>query len=351
MTLLTGRIGGSGVYAHALFGALNERHDIRVEAIAARPGGGLSTLRWMVAGGRARVLETRSSVLHCPAFLAPFDSPVPVVLTIHDLSLDRMPSGHPLEWRLYYRFLLPRLARKASMILTPTETTRRDVIDAFGIPSDRVVAVPSGIDGRFSEVEQRDRSMPSPQPLIAFAGPPIGRKNLDIVLRVMVAAPPESALSKARLEITGALADDFPHYRELILHNGLSGRVDWLGKLPFEDIPSVYSRADVLVYPSFLEGFGFPPLEAMATGTPVVASNVSCLPEVLADAALLVDPTNDVAFASAIESVFTNRELRLRLVEAGTARARMYTWARCAEMTAAVYKQVAGASRPVAEAQ
>jgi alpha-1,3-rhamnosyl/mannosyltransferase len=263
------------------------------------------------------------------------------VLTIHDLSLGRMPSGHPLEWRLFYRYLLPRLARNATTILTPTETTRRDVIQAFGIPADRVVAVPSGINARFSRLERRDRSAASSQPLIAFAGPPIGRKNLDLVLRVMGAAAPGSTLSRARLEISGSVANEFPRYRDLIVRSGLLDRVAWLGKLAFEDVPSVYSRADLMVYPSFLEGFGFPPLEAMATGTPVIASNASCLPEVLADAALLVDPTDDGAFASAIESVLTNRELRLHLVEAGTARAKLYTWARCAEMTAAVYKQVA----------
>jgi glycosyltransferase involved in cell wall biosynthesis len=122
----------------------------------------------------------------------------------------------------------------------------------------------------------------------------------------------------------------------------LAERVRWIGRLPYAEIPQVYQRADVLVYPSFLEGFGFPPLEAMTVGTPVVASNASCLPEVLGDGALLIDPHDDSAFASAVESVLADPDERRRIIKAGTARARAFTWARCAETTAAAYRRAAG---------
>jgi glycosyltransferase involved in cell wall biosynthesis len=342
MTLLEGRVGGTGVYANALRRALAERDDVEVEVISAPAGGALNTIKWMVSGARANVRRTGAAVLHCPAFLAPLDSPVPMVLTIMDLSLGRLPSGHPFEWRMYYRMVLPRLARKARAILTPTEVTRKDVIDAFGVPPERVIVTPLGVDRRLFEVAQRDRSVASPAPVIVFPGPPIGRKNLDIVLRSLASAPLGSALSRTRLEITGATATDFPHYQDWISRNGLQGRVRWLGALPFEDVPAVYAQADVLTYPSFMEGFGFPPLEAMAVGTPVVASNASCLPEVLGDAAVLIDPTDDAAFRAAVESVLGDAELRRRLALLGTARARRFTWERCAEMTAAVYTRVAG---------
>jgi glycosyltransferase involved in cell wall biosynthesis len=242
---------------------------------------------------------------------------------------------------MFYRFLLPRLARGATFVITPTEATRNDVTAELGIAPDHVVVVPHGIDAKFFEAAQRNRSATSPEPLIVFPGPPIGRKNLDLVLRVLAAARAPSVLAKARLEITGALAADFPEYQQRITDGGLLPRVRWLGKVPFEEIAGLYARADVLVYPSFLEGFGFPPLEAMATGTPVVASNASCLPEVLDDAALLVDPNDDAGFAAAVESVLTGRDLRDRLIEAGEARARAFTWDRCAELTAGVYKRAA----------
>ena len=260
-------------------------------------------------------------------------------MTIHDLSLGRMPEGHSLEWRMYYRFLVPRLARSASEVITHTEATRNEVIQAFGIPAQRVTAVPSGVDERFFAAEPRDRAASPAAPLLVFPSAPIGRKNLDLVLRVLAAAKAPAALSHARLEITGATSSDFPRYNRRIAASGLEGRVRWLGRLPFEELRAAYARADVVVYPSFLEGFGFPPLEAMAVGTPVVAANTSCLPEVLGDAALLVDPTDDASFAAAVESVLTHHDLRQKLVEAGYARSRTFTWARCAEMTAAVYRR------------
>jgi len=344
MTLIEGRVGGTSVYANALLRALAERDDVKVEVISAPAGGAFNTIKWMVSGARARVRQTGAVVLHCPAFLAPLDATVPTVLTVHDLSLGRMPSGHPLEWRMYYRLLLPHLVRKARAIITPTEATRKDVIAAFGLPPEHVVATPPGVDRRFFGLSQRARSAEAREPVIVFPGPPIRRKNLEIVLRALSRAPAGSALSTARLEITGASKADFPRYDRWISDNGLQTRVTWLGALSFEDLPNVYAQADVLAYPSFMEGFGFPPLEAMATGTPVVASNTSCLPEVLGDAALLVEPTDDAAFAAAVESLLREPELRRRLSIQGAARAATFTWERCAEMTVEVYRDVAGAS-------
>jgi glycosyltransferase involved in cell wall biosynthesis len=341
MTLLSGRQGGTAVYANALLDALKKREDIEIEVIAAPRSGGLATLGWIASGANAAATRARAGVLHSPAFVAPLRSSVPSVLTIHDLSLGRMPSGHPFEWRMFYRFLLPRLARGATFVITPTEATRGDVIAEFGIAPDQVVVVPHGIDEQFFKATQRDRSATSPEPLIVFPGPPIGRKNLDLVLRVLAAARPPSVLARARLEITGALAAEFPEYQRQIADGGLLPRVRWLGKVPFEEVADLYAGADVLVYPSFLEGFGFPPLEAMATGTPVVASNASCLPEVLDEAALLVDPNDDAGFAAAVESVLTSLDVRRQLIESGESRARKFTWERCAELTADVYKRAA----------
>jgi|SRR5579859_5709645 len=341
MTLLEGRTGGSAVYARSLVAALSRRDDVDVEVISAAAGGGLATARWIVSEARHRLRSTSASVLHSPAFLTPLNAGLPTVITIHDVSLGRIPSGHPVEWRMYYHLVVPRVARRAAALITPTETTKREVVAAFGVASERVVAIPSGIDPTFSSQSPRDRSANPAEPLILFPGPPIGRKNLDIVLRVLGAAPPGSALAHARLEITGASASEFPRYEREIAQRGLQPRVRWLGKLPFADLPNLYGQTDLLVYPSFLEGFGFPPLEAMAAGTPVVAAAASCLPEVLADGALLVDPHDDVGFAAAVESVLTQPALRQKLVAAGSRRARTFTWARCAEATVAVYRAVA----------
>ena len=351
MTLLEGRQGGSAVYARALVSALRAIDDVQVTIVSAGTNGAVATGSWMLWGARRALRSDGAAVLHSPAFLTPLRPPIPTVITIHDLSLGRMPSGHPFEWRMYYKLIIPPVARRAAAIITPTETTRREVISTFGIRADRIVAIPSGVDERFFVTKQRDRSADPTEPIIVFPGPPIGRKNLDIVLRVMGAAPPGGMLARAVLEISGATASAFPHYQQEIANRGLERRVRWLGSLPFEEVAGLYSRADLLVYPSFLEGFGFPPLEAMAAGTPVVASSASCLPEVLGDGALMVDPRDDVSFAAAVDAVLTKREVRQGLVAAGLARARAFTWSRTATATAEVYRAVAasgGSTRPVA---
>jgi alpha-1,3-rhamnosyl/mannosyltransferase len=116
--------------------------------------------------------------------------------------------------------------------------------------------------------------------------------------------------------------------------------VQWLGQVPVDDMPGVYADADICVYPSLYEGFGFPPLESMACGTPVVASKASCLPEILGDAAVLVDPSDVRGFAGAVESLLTNEERRQSLVEAGRRHVADFTWERCADQTVAVYREV-----------
>ena len=341
MTLLENNLGGSGVYARALVAALESRDDVDVVLMTApRHRGGIGTLGWLLGGARARLLEDRPAAVHYPGFLAPLDSPVPAVITIHDLALGRMPEGHPLEWRLYYRHWLPRVARRASAVLTATETTKKELISTFGVSPERIAVTPYGIDAQFFAHTPSQRKDGS-RPVVVFAGPPIRRKNLDIVLRSLASAAAGTALRRAQLVITGSRAEDHPVYRQWIGANGLAARVTWLGAMPFEKLPAVYAGADALAYPSFIEGFGFPPLEAMAVGTPVVASNASCLPEVLGDGALLIDPNDDAAFASALESVLTDSQLRRRLIQLGTARARSFTWERCAELTVALYRRIA----------
>src|SRR5260370_2399152 len=132
MTLLENNLGGSGVYARALVAALERRDDIDLVLMSApRHRGGIGTLNWLLRGARARLVEDRPAAVHYPGFLAPLNSPVASVITIHDLALGRMPEGHPLEWRLYYPHLLPRVHLQAPPLLTPTPTTKPDPISTF----------------------------------------------------------------------------------------------------------------------------------------------------------------------------------------------------------------------------
>ena len=271
---------------------------------------------------------------------------VPYVVTVHDAAGRRFPADHPLEWRFYDRRLLGPRLHAAARVITGSEFSRREIVAAYALPEERVLVAPYGLDRGF--LGKEDEAAPPGGGTIVFPGAPIGRKNLDAVLEVMSTAAPASSLRGASLEITGATAQQFPHYAAKIRELGLQHRVRWLGQLPLDELQATVQRAAVVAYPSLYEGFGFPPLEAMALGTAVVSSTRGSLPEVLGDAALLVDPDDRHALGEALEAVLTRPEVRERLRRAGRARAATFTWERCAERTLEIYRDVIGERKGVA---
>jgi glycosyltransferase involved in cell wall biosynthesis len=332
---------GSGHYARSLLAAVQSRNDVGATVVAGPSRSGIAgTLAWMLRGAGARVRSERVSLLHCPAFVTPWNVRVPLVISVLDLATRRFPQDHPLEWRVYESRFLPAQARRAALVIAISENTRRDVIAEYGVSPDRTVTIHPGVESVFAT--SRHGGPPNPEPVLLFPGAPIERKNLEVVIASLAGAPRDSALSRAVLQISGATAARFPLHAAAIAAAGLEGRVRWLGQVPRERLPDVMAGADVVVYPSLYEGFGFPPLEAMSTGTPVVASSASCLPEVLGDAAVLVEPRDVTALQRALESVLTDRALRDRLVAAGRERAGAYTWERCAERTVDAYRRVLG---------
>ncbi|HET7467783.1 MAG TPA: glycosyltransferase family 1 protein [Candidatus Dormibacteraeota bacterium] len=334
---------GSSTYARELIGALREREEIDVVPIDAGSAPGLpGTARWLLGGAARRMAGAQ--LVHCPAFVAPWRLPAPFVLTVHDTSIFSFPDDHDFEWRAYIRAFLGRRARAAARVITGTESAKTEIARDLRVPADRIAVTPYGIGKDFSRAAPVSRTQEGP-PTLLFAGAPTRRKNLELVLQAMSAAPETSMLGRGRLVITGADQAQHPDQAERIRRLGLTGRVEWRGKVPREQMPSLLASADVLVYPSWHEGFGFPALEAMAAGTPVVASTAPCLPEVLGDAAVLVDPSDARAFIEAVEAVISRPDLRAQLVARGRARAGLYTWSRCAELTTRAYFEAA-AGRP-----
>jgi len=337
MTFPNRNAGGSGVYATELLSELRRRDDVAVRVVALDGASGWSrTVPWLVGGAQRAAADAQ--VMHCPALVAPWRLRAPLVLTIHDVSTWRYPQGHRLEWQAYARWLLPARARSAAAVITGTQYTKKEIVDSLGVRPERIAVTPYGVPARYLSATPAARPVGDP-PLVLFPSPPIQRKNLELVLQAMAQAPRDSALSRARLSITGARADGFPEQVKRVKVLGLENRVQWRGKVPADDMPGVFAAADLVVYPSFHEGFGFPALEAMATGTPVVASNAACLPEVLGDAALLVDPLSPGGLIAAAESALTDQKKRCELIERGRARAAQFTWERCANLTVDVYRQ------------
>lgn len=347
MTFADRNRGGTRVYARSLLAALRERDDVIAWVIGGPKRSNLpGTMAWLARGAHRAVKDKPPNVLHCPSFVAPWRIPLPYVVTVHDAGGRRFPQDHPLEWRVYDRGFLASRLRAAARVITGSKFARDEIVAVYGLAPERVAVIPYGLDARYmtrTDVERRDERR-----VILFPGAPVARKNLDAVLECMAGARAGSALATAFLEISGATADRFPHHVRRIEALGLRTRVAWLGQLSAEDMHRTMSGATVVVYPSFYEGFGFPPLEAMAAGTPVVASDRGSLPEVLGQAALLVDPRDIGALATALESVMTNEQLRDRLRREGQAHARTFTWARCAELTCDLYREVHAETHKVA---
>lgn len=339
MTFANRNQGGTGVYARSLFSALREREDVTAWVIAGPSRSSpVGTARWLTSGARKAVKAKLPDLLHCPSFVVPWRISVPFVVTVHDAAARWAPADHPLEWRLYDRRFMPQRLRKAAAVITGSEFARREVAAAYGLKADRVVAIPYGLDSRYLKAHA-DRPPQDGRRPILFPGAPIGRKNLDAVLRCMSASH-NGSLGSVPLEISGAREEDFPAVVARIRALGLESRVRWLGQVPEDQMPQLLASASVVVYPSFHEGFGFPPLEAMAVGTPVVASDRGSLPEVLDSAALLVDPADDRALSEALEAVLSRPELRDRLSRAGLERASHFTWDKCARGTCDLYRSV-----------
>ena len=337
MTFANRNRGGSGVYARSLLAALRENGEVATSEVAGPATSNfLGTMRWLLGGARTALGRNPPDLLHCPSFVVPWRLPVPFVVTVHDAGVWRNPRDHPLEWRIYDRALLSSRLKSAARVIVGSEFARSEVISGYGLDHERVVPVPYGIEESYFV-----QDFPRPRDLeetLLFPGAPVGRKNLGLVLRAMSAAHPQSALGRARLDISGARGEDFPDERALVTSLGLRDRVRWLGHVAPELMPSLMARAGVVVFPSLYEGFGFPPLEALAVGTPVVASNRGSLPEVLGDSAVLIDPTDVTQLAEALEAVMSKTDLRSSLVEKGRRRARHFTWRRCAERTVEVYR-------------
>jgi len=274
---------------------------------------------------------------------------VPYVVTVHDLIryFDCKGWGpfihRPnLRDRLYLSLDYAGI-RRATVIIAVSHTTKRDLVRHLGIPPERIVVTYEGIDhARFRPVARR---LVAP-PYVLFVGSEHPRKNLSTLLRAMRLLKDQARFRDLRLVKVSAAGGREAPFRQRTLAAiaalGLERDVLMTDRVPDEDLPAYYGGAACLVLPSRYEGFGFPPLEAMACGCPVIVARAGALPEIAGDAALVVDPRDPRALARAIEGVLTDDCLRRELVDRGLRRACHFTWERTARATLAVYRAVEG---------
>ncbi|MCZ7569698.1 MAG: glycosyltransferase family 4 protein [Ardenticatenaceae bacterium] len=287
----------------------------------------------------------RPAVCHFTNLMAPLWAPCPMVVTIHDLTLKLMPHYHPVRRRTVMGPLLAPSARQAARIIAVSETSKRDIVAFLGVADEKISVIYEAAGPAFrprpaAEVAQVLGRLSLDQPYILYVGTIEPRKNLVRLVRAFAHLRAEGRCE--RLVLAGALGWDYAPLFAEIERLGLGDAVIHLGFVPQDELVVLYNGAAVFVFPSLYEGFGLPPLEAMACGTPVITSTTSACAELATDAALLVDPTDELAIAEALRQVLTDSDLAADLRQRGLARVAAFSWEQTAEQTLAVYEAAAG---------
>ena len=318
------------------------------------------------AGFPMLLARLAADLYHIPLNAVPVFMPKPYVVTIHDMSslLWERREGARNSVRLY-RFRRGLL--RADKVIAVSGATRRDIENLLGIPPERIRQIYNAPDPKFSEHPppadaraagpdayqlERRRILERYQinyPFLLYAGNIRPQKNIPrlveafAVLRHDLESHP--VYKDLRLIIIGDEISAHPAVRRTVIHGGVQHLVRFLGFVPFDTLRVFFESAAAFVFPSLYEGFGLPPLEAMATGTPVVTSNVSSLPEVVGDAAVTVNPENVFDIARGIRDVLLDEDLRRRLIRRGYEHIQKFSWQRTAEEVLETYREVAGAKR------
>lgn len=301
-------------------------------------------LLWEQTRFPALVKQETLDLLHSPHYTMPLSKPTRQVVTFHDMIFFLYPEVHTFAKRIFFPWIMHRSARKADLIITDSDSTRRDAAKILGISAEKMVTVHLGYRDIFKPIDDEAKLRSAreqfglPARFILYVGAIEPRKNVPLLLRAFKRLVDEGY--PHHLVIPGKmgwLVGDVP---ELIERLGISEKVRLLGYVPYEELPSIYNLADLFVYPSLYEGFGLPPLEAMACGTPVITTNISSMPEVVEDGGILVPPNDDNALFEAMVRILTDDRLRQDLRQRGFKRAAQLTWRHTAEKTIEVYNKV-----------
>ncbi len=347
------RPAGAGVYAIELARALSRVPGVEVIAAAPRPldgvewlrvppGGPLRRFAWEVCSLGGAMSRSEVALYHATHFYTPRRSPVPRVATIHDLTFFRLPRRYRLAHRQYYR-AIARTARWAERVIVPSRAVASDAVRYLGIAPERIRVIPEapreGLapapTGAVAAMRQR-MSLERPYLLCLGTAEP-GKRAVDAI-RAMPAiheCHPGTLLALAGNpgDLSGALQREAHRI-------GVAGSVRFLGYVPDDDLAALFTGAEALVFPSLFEGFGLPPVEAMACGTPVIATRAPAMDDVLAGGAVFVEPRDPVAIAREVCAIIGDPAWRRELSARSLGCASKYSWKRAAGETVAVYQEL-----------
>jgi glycosyltransferase involved in cell wall biosynthesis len=365
--LLSGEVGyrraGVHRYIHELLRHLGQiDHGLRLTALAGRsavtPAGNLSVVRsrWPTDRAPVRIVweqtmqprllqQLGSDVVHAPVYVGPLLAGCPLVVTLHDLSFIRHPGLLRSGSRLYLTLLTRLTARRACRVIAVSRHTAEEASQLLGVPSDQMDVVYHGVGEEFrplptEAVEAFRRRQGLPDRYVLYVGTLEPRKNLVRLAEAFAG----SGAKGWSLVLAGGMGWGCGDLVNQIRALGMGDRVLFPGYVADDDLPFLYNAAEVFAYPSLYEGFGMPVLEAMACGTPVLASSTSSLPEVSGDAAILVEPGRTDEIAAGLERLASDAALRQDMRERGLKRARRFDWCKAARETAQVYVRAADRS-------
>lgn len=313
--------------------------NAKIYFLPARPGWLWTPWAW------PRFLRRAKAHLAHAQHIVPPLAPCPTIVTIHDVSFLRYPEWFPARSVRIMRRLIPFSARRATHIITGSQHAAQEIAALCHVPQHKISVIYYGVGAQFSpqnRAEAREKMAVRyglRQPFLLAVGLIQPRKNLSRLLQAFALI--KDKYPELCLAIVGRAAWGWEELQKQLASLGLAQRIVLLGAVPDADLPDVYRAAEMLVYPSLYEGFGLPPLEAMACGTPVVASNTTSLPEVVGEAGVLVDPYEPEAIAEGIIKLLEDRSLATQLAQKGLARAQQFSWRRCAQQHLEIYQRLA----------
>ncbi len=320
--------------------ALGRLPGVEVVTLAAPPLSLREHVELPLAARRLRL-----DALHAPYYVRPYAMPVPVVTTLYDVTPTRYPEYLPSRRaRAAYDAMTHLALGTSAALLTLSASARDDLVALYKARPERITVTPPAADPAFAprpapEIACLRERLALPEAYVLYVGINKPHKNLPRLVEAF--SEVARAMPDVALVLAGRPDPRYPEAETRIRESGLTARVRLLSDVAEADLAALYSGAAVFAFPSLYEGFGFPVLEAMACGAPVVASRASSLPEVVGDAGVLVPASDSHALAQAIIAVLQDGRLWTRLHQAGLARAATFTWARTAEQTLAVLRRVA----------
>jgi len=295
------------------------------------------------------LMREKPDLFHAPHYVLPPLTPCRAVVTIHDCIHLRFPQYLPS--RLGYGYARGQMwaaTHRAARVITVSEASKRDILRYFRVPESRIDVIYNAIDDRFwqqpdaGEIARVRERYRLDDPFVLYAGNIKPHKNLERLIEAFHLLRQHAAMKDVQLLIIGDEISKYATLRRAVHRHKLHKHVRFFGFVSDQTLAALYRLANVFVFPSLYEGFGLPPLEAMASGTPVITSNVSSLPEVVGDAALMIDPYEPEAIADAMQRVLSDAALRADLSRRGLARAREFSWERSIARVREIYEEVGG---------